>query len=306
LLFELIHSAWRRAGIPGKPRIDLTADASLKLAPPPGLGGAIVGQTRVLQVGIGLFNELTAEELVSLLAASASEWGSRGYGIGGFVTCIALGLETLGGLLGSGGCIQLVNPLYWITAGLAQMLQRQSLLKHVAWQRPLYADAAGVAAAGSMVYYSALEKATLNEAIFESTAYNVIFELMEQGKQLKNLFAYYAESKATIEPININMLRDAVFSAPGVAGTSLPAGLELPTLAQRLARVMQLDYRESFAPQSARELIPDIVDWEERLTAGLTSGLDHALQSAKEELWQESQLEIATLKDEYDHRNPRQ
>ncbi|MCG3151483.1 MAG: hypothetical protein GEEBNDBF_00756 [bacterium] len=302
-LFELLRAAWQRAGIPGTPQIDLCADASLTLAAPAGIGSALVGQPRVLRVGLGLVNELTAEELVGLLAAAASEWGCRGYGVGGFLTRLSLGLHTLGGLLGAAGCLQMLNPLYWTTAGLTQILDRSPFARHLCWQQPLYADAAGVAAVGSMIYYSGREKAALNEVIFESTAYNIVFELMEQGKRLKNLFEYYTEKKSEVEPVNISMLREGVMSTPLVRGPELSPALELPTLGQRLARVMQLPFQESFATVPARDLVANIVTWEEQLTEGLTVGLDQALRAAKDELWRESQLEIATMKSEYENRH---
>lgn len=304
-LHHVVREACRRTGIGAAIHLELCADAGLRLAPPESFGQALMGSPRTLQIGLGLLNEVSGPELASLSVATASEWGGRGYRLGGYITRVLQGIEGLGGAMGSGGCLQWCNPLFWLVIGLAQLLQHPALLRDFAWQRPLFTDALG-STGGSAVYYSGREAAVLNEAIWETTAYNVVFDLMEQGKQLKNLFRYYSEHKATIAPVNINMLRDAVFSAPGADGGDLPEGVMLPTLSQRLARVIRLPPGEldcKAAP--ARTLMPDIEQWEEKLTQALTSGLDQALQSAREELWEESQREIATMKDEYENRQGR-
>ncbi|HYE80301.1 MAG TPA: hypothetical protein VEI97_20180, partial [bacterium] len=307
-LYRLVREALREARIGGPVMVELTADASLSLAPPRHLPHALLGMPRQLSLGMALLDEVTADELRSLVAATAAQWGGGGYAAGGLIHRITLGLDGAGHAFGSGGCLQFINPLFWITAALAQLLQDPRLVRHLAYQRPLFHDALGVRAGGSMTYYAAQEKAALNEAIWEATAYHVIFDLMEQGKQLKNLFAYFAERKAEVEPVNISMLRDEVYSdttgtVAGGGGRPEPVpGLQYPSLSQRLARVMHLPYQEERDKRRARALLPNPAALEEALTQKLTQSLDLALQTAKQEMWEDQQREIQLMKDEYEAR----
>ncbi|MEO7993988.1 MAG: hypothetical protein ABI743_06275 [bacterium] len=306
-LFKAIRDGWGRAGIPATLQIEICADAGLQLAPPGTLWQGLAGSPRRLWIGMGALEELTADELVSLATASAADWGGSGYAVGGFVGRMLQTFEAVGGAFAAGGCQQYVNPLLFLLAGVTQLLHRPGLLANFAWQAPLFLDVFGIRSGGALIYSGAREKSVLNEALFETTAYNVVVDLMEQGKQLKNLFLYFEESKQQIDSANLTKLRDSIFAdETGTAGSglagSLAPNLTLPTLSQRLARVEMSPAAASRDTRPSRDLIPNVVDWEERLSERLTTALDQALQSSRAEMWEQHQRDVQTMKDEYENR----
>ena len=159
-----------------------------------------------------------------------------------------------------------------------------------------------------MVYYAALERYALNQATFETTATMKLFEELEKGRKLPNLFQTYRELRVDLDAGKLNVLRDSVYSDDtGLTVHSrrveeLPAGITFPALSRRLARISYLPFKEKDDQRPARDLLINAEEIEKELTAWLITNIDEAMESARNEAWQQQQFDIQIMQSEYENR----
>ena len=146
--FKALTDGLKIAQLPPMVSVEVTPDASLALALPRSFLEALIGTRRRLLIGMATIDELNIDQLASLAAAAHSGWGGVGFGIGGFNHRMAQGIEILSRAYSEAGCLQFINPLFWVTVVAAQLINKAGLIKHTSYQLPLFGDVFGARVGG--------------------------------------------------------------------------------------------------------------------------------------------------------------
>lgn len=156
---------------------------------------------RVLTVGVANLRYLTVGELKAILAHEYAHFSHRDTFYSRFIHQVTLSLDqALSGMGAAGGKLNYINPFFWF---FVLYYRAYSLLAAGFSRSQEYmADRLAAGLYGKDVFLSGLTKVATNGALFETTAYQNVQQLMAEGKAFANVydaFAAYRDEQLTDE-----------------------------------------------------------------------------------------------------------
>jgi Zn-dependent protease with chaperone function len=219
---------------------------------------------RVLTLGLSTLHFLTIDELRAILAHEYAHFSHKDTFYSRLLYQVDLSIgQALGGMAGTGGAFNYVNPFYWF---LVLYYKSYSLLSAgFSRSREFLADRMASTLYGSDVFASALAKVATDGALFEMTVYGNIQQLLAEGKAFVNMYAAFRsfrdEQLAREE-------REETYKKLLEDNASLFASH--PTFRERIEAVEALPKSDHPDTTPALQLFDNVEDVEKELTDFLT------------------------------------
>ena len=231
--------------------------------------GIFGGKRRVLTLGVSTMHFLTVNQLKSILAHEYAHFSHKDTFYSRFIYQVSLSIrKAVEGMSQAGGWLTYVNPFYWFF--LLYSKAYALLSAGYSRSREFLADRMAVSLYGSDVFAKALETVCIDGALFESTAYHNIAELLRKKKQFVNMylaFRRYREQNVNAKERD-KRCRDLLNEKESLFDSH-------PTFAERLAAVQALPKAEKTDVESSMTLFEEPEEIEKELTDFLTGVMDY-------------------------------
>jgi Zn-dependent protease with chaperone function len=229
---------------------------------------------RVLTLGLATLRTLTIPELKSILAHEYAHFSHQDTHYSRFIHRVDLSIHTaLSGMGAAGGKLNYVNPFFWF---LVLYYRAYSLLSAgFSRSREYLADRMSCSLYGSKVFTSALTKVCTEGPLFDTTMYDSVAGMLNEGKAFKNMYEAFTEFR---QGDSSTADREKIRAALEAERPSFFASH--PTYQERLAAAGAFPPGREFDATPAIQLFDDPAALEEQLTEYLTGAIHFSQQRA--------------------------
>ncbi len=227
---------------------------------------------RVLTLGLGSLQHLTADELKSILAHEYAHFSHGDTFFSRFIHQVSLAIsQSLTGMGQAGGTLNYVNPFFWF---LFLYYRAYSMMAAgYSRSREFLADRMAASLYGSDVFRSALTTVATRGSFFDGTVYGNVSQLLESKQMFENVYEAFRDFEQNqLDDSEREQMRGQVLSAKGSLFASHP------TIAERLEAIEGFPKAHSQRDEPARGLLADAAGTEKELTEFITAYVGHMRQ----------------------------
>jgi hypothetical protein len=254
--------------------------------------GLPIGTQRVLILGMATLHVFTIAELKSIFAHEYGHFSNNDTAYSRIIGGVSVRLYRIMDNIRSQTEWWMVNPAYWLF--WAYLLLYRLVAEAFSRQREFFADRLAAFAYGGSTFGSALEKYSIESALFEGAMQERMWEVRQRGRWFNNLYDTFREWRNDhITNSQIEDLRNQLLGDKGSLFASHP------TIAERISRTSAINPDAPVYTGSALQIFETTKKIEEELSelqaSVIQQALDEERKGHEEKTRQESRSNQAPL-----------